>query len=156
LRLLENLLIFPFPLSHKPKKNLGGIDLKAVEVSIRSNEKCEFIDITERVNDLISIEEGFCIVYCPHTTAGLAINEGADPAVKVDIIEALDRLVPDNLGYRHLEGNSPSHIKASLVGNSLNILVERGTLRLGTWESIYFCEFDGPRSRRIFLKFIEG
>jgi secondary thiamine-phosphate synthase enzyme len=125
-----------------------------MEINLRTSQREEFIDITQMVRELVNLKEGVCIVYCPHTTSGLAINEGADPAVRKDIIDALKRLVPDNLSYRHREGNSPAHIKASLIGNSLNILIENGNLQLGTWESIYFCEFDGPRDRRVFIKFV--
>jgi secondary thiamine-phosphate synthase enzyme len=94
-----------------------------MEINLRTSQREEFIDITQMVRELVNLKEGVCIVYCPHTTSGLAINEGADPAVRKDIIDALKRLVPDNLSYRHREGNSPAHIKASLIGNSLNILI---------------------------------
>ena len=93
-------------------------------------------------------------MYCPHTTAGLTINEGADPSVRVDILNALKRLVPDNLDYKHLEGNSPAHIKASLMGSSLTILVENNKLKLGHWQKVFFCEFDGPRNRKIYVELL--
>lgn len=124
-----------------------------MELSIDTNNKEEFIDITKHIEELLNIKEGICIVYCPHTTAGLTINEGADPSVKSDILNALDKLTP-KLNYKHFEGNSPAHIKSSIMGNSLNILIEDNRLKLGQWQSIYFCEFDGPRTRKIYLKFL--
>ena len=124
-----------------------------MEILVKTNQKQAFIDITNNINKLLKIKNGICIVYCPHTTAGLTINEGADPNVKQDILDALDELTP-KLNYKHMEGNSPAHIKSSLMGNSLNIIIENGELKLGTWQSIYFCEFDGPRQRKIFIKFL--
>ena len=126
-----------------------------MQLDIKSTKKEEFIDITDKINDLLNIDNGTCILYCPHTTAGLTINEGADPSVKVDIINALKRIVPDNIDYEHSEGNSPAHIKASLMGSSLTILVENKKLKLGTWQSVFFCEFDGPRDRKIHVKVIQ-
>lgn len=120
-----------------------------MQLDIKSTKKEEFIDITDNINDLLNIDNGTCILYCPHTTSGLTINEGADPSVKVDIINALKRLVPDNINYEHSEGNSPAHIKASLMGSSLTILVENKKLKLGMWQSVFFCEFDGPRNRKV-------
>ena len=125
-----------------------------MQLDIKSSEKEEFIDITHRINDLLNIDNGTCILYCPHTTSGLTINEGADPSVKSDIINALKRLVPDNINYEHAEGNSPAHIKASLMGSSLTILVEKKKLKLGRWQSVFFCEFDGPRNRKLIIKTI--
>ena len=124
-----------------------------MKLDVKSEKKEEFIDITDEINRLSNIDNGTCILYCPHTTAGLTINEGADPSVRVDILNALKRLVPDNIDYKHLEGNSPAHIKASLMGSSLTILVENKKLKLGRWQSIFFCEFDGPRNRKLMLKF---
>ncbi len=123
-------------------------------LKIKTNKENEFIDITDKINNLIDIEEGICIIYCPHTTAGLTINEGADPSVKKDIISTLNKLIPDDPSYEHLEGNSAAHVKSSLVGNSLNIIIEKGKLKLGVWESIFFCEFDGPRNREIYIKIL--
>ena len=120
-----------------------------MKLDVRSTKKEEFIDITDNINDLLNIDNGTCILYCPHTTAGLTINEGADPSVKVDILNALKRIVPDNINYEHSEGNSPAHIKSSLMGSSLTILVENKKLKLGTWQSVFFCEFDGPRNRKV-------
>ncbi len=120
-----------------------------MKLDIKSSEKEEFIDITDKINSLLDIDNGICILYCPHTTAGLTINEGADPSVKSDIINALKRIVPNNINYEHSEGNSPAHIKVSLMGSSLTILVENKKLKLGRWQSVFFCEFDGPRNRKV-------
>ena len=131
--------------------------MKTIKISTKKRE--EFIDITRDVDKGISqtkIDSGLCIVFCPHTTAALTINENADPLVKKDIINQLGKLIPEGKGYSHLEGNSDSHIKASIFGSSLNIIVENGGLVLGTWQGIYFCEFDGPRSREVYLKVIKG
>lgn len=125
------------------------------EIPIKSMAKTEFIDITDHVQDAINelnIKKGVCYLFVPHTTAGITINEGADPSVKKDIEEQLVKLVPFDGSYHHSEGNSPAHIKASLLGFSTFILIEEGRLLLGTWQSIYFCEFDGPRNRRVSLK----
>jgi secondary thiamine-phosphate synthase enzyme len=115
----------------------------------------EFIDITDRVQESVKrlkILDGICVVYVPHTTAGLTVNENADPSVQQDIIMALDRVVPPEQPYKHGEGNSPAHIKASLLGSSVTVFVESGRLVLGTWQGICFCEFDGPRNRRVYVK----
>jgi len=128
------------------------------ELPIRSSARTEFIDITDHVQKAISelhVKNGVCYLYVPHTTAALIINEGADPSVRRDIDEQLSRLVPFNGGYHHTEGNSPAHIKASLLGSSAIVFIEDGRLHLGTWQSIYFCEFDGPRDRRVSLKVIK-
>lgn len=127
------------------------------EIPIKSMAKTEFIDITDHVQEAIdelNIKKGVCYLFVPHTTAGITINEGADPSVKKDIEEQLVKLVPFDGSYHHSEGNSPAHIKASLLGFSTFILIEEGRLLLGTWQSIYFCEFDGPRNRRVSLKVI--
>ena len=124
-------------------------------ISIRTDAQVEFIDITDRVQkavEKLQISNGICYVDVPHTTAGLTVNENADPSVRRDIIMALNRMVPDDLPYQHQEGNSSAHIKASLVGTSTAVLVSSGQLVLGTWQGIYFCEFDGPRARRIFVR----
>ncbi|MGB9810064.1 MAG: secondary thiamine-phosphate synthase enzyme YjbQ, partial [Caldanaerobacter sp.] len=107
------------------------------------------IDITREVQEEVKgsgVKEGICTVFVPHTTAGITINENADPTVKEDILSALDKIIP-NISFKHLEGNSDAHIKSSLVGNSVTVLIENGELVLGTWQGIYFCEFDGPRKR---------
>ncbi len=122
-------------------------------IDVRSRRKVEFIDITDQVQEIVSrehINEGICYLFVPHTTAGLTINENADPSVAEDIVTSLNKLF-DSMSFKHLEGNSPGHIKSSLIGCSLNVFVENKKLVLGTWQGIYFCEFDGPRSRKIYL-----
>ncbi|NLD35693.1 MAG: YjbQ family protein [Desulfatiglans sp.] len=129
-----------------------------VKIVIKSRSRSEMIDITHYVQDEISrsgIKEGACIIYVPHTTAGITINEGADPSVCDDIISKLTRLVPKNENYMHSEGNSDSHIKASLIGSSVTVIIEHNSLVLGTWQKIFFCEFDGPRSRSVYIKILK-
>lgn len=124
-------------------------------ISVKTGSRNEMVDITSSVQKEISkagVDEGLCVVYVPHTTAGVTINEGADPDVCTDIISKLNDLVPPNAGYRHMEGNADSHIKASLMGSSVTVLVEKGRLVLGTWQKIFFCEFDGPRTRRVHVR----
>ncbi|GFO53128.1 hypothetical protein GMSM_01350 [Geomonas sp. Red276] len=124
-------------------------------LTLRSREKTELIDITAQVEDLISnsrVTTGWCDVFVLHTTAAVTINEGADPAVKRDIAHCLDRLVPNAHYFTHAEGNSAAHVKSSLIGTSEKLLVERGKLVLGTWQALYFCEFDGPRERRVAIR----
>ncbi len=124
-------------------------------ISIKTHMRVDMVDITSSVqNEVVAsgVKDGICTVFVPHTTAGVTINEGADPAVCRDIMDFLNRMVPENAGYRHMEGNSDSHIKASLVGSSVTVLVENGRLVLGTWQKIFFCEFDGPRSRKTFIQ----
>ena len=126
-------------------------------LNVKSKSKTEFIDITEDIRALIKesgVQQGVCHIYVPHTTAGVTINEGADPAVKRDIIAALNRMVPFEGDYHHMEGNSAAHIKSTLVGAAQIVLIEEGKLLLGTWQSIYFCEFDGPRHRRVLVKIV--
>ncbi len=126
-------------------------------LNVKSKSKTEFIDITEDIRSLIKesgVQHGVCHIYVPHTTAGVTINEGADPAVKRDIIAALNRMVPFEGDYHHMEGNSAAHIKSTLVGAAQIVLIEEGKLLLGTWQSIYFCEFDGPRHRRVLVKIV--
>ncbi len=129
------------------------------EIEVRTSRREEFIDITRKVEDVVAasgVEEGVCYVYVPHTTAGVFINEHADPSVALDIKDTLARLVPPGAGYRHLEGNADAHIKATLVGTSQAVLVRGGRLLLGTWQGIFFAEFDGPRSRKVLVKVMEG
>ena len=124
-------------------------------ISVKTSSRVDMVDITSLVQKEASksgITDGICVVYIPHTTAGVTINEGADPAVCQDIITKLNELVPPNAGYRHMEGNSDSHIKASIIGSSVTILIENGRLVLGTWQKVFFCEFDGPRSRKVYVK----
>ena len=112
-------------------------------------------DITRQVKDALresGIANGLCVVYCPHTTAGITINENADPDVVRDLIFALEKTYPDRPEFRHAEGNSASHLKASVVGSSATLIVREGHLLLGTWQGVYFCEFDGPRTRRFFVE----
>ena len=130
----------------------------ALNFSVKSKSRSEMIDITHFVQREVSgsgIKDGACIIYVPHTTAGITINEGADPSVCGDIISKLARLVPKNENYMHCEGNSDSHIKASLTGSSVTVIIENNSLVLGTWQKIYFCEFDGPRSRDVYLKIMK-
>jgi secondary thiamine-phosphate synthase enzyme len=127
-------------------------------LNIKSKSKIDFIDITSELNNLIEeskIKSGLCFIYVPHTTAAITINEGADPSVKKDIIIALNKLIPFEWDYQHLEGNSAAHIKSSILGVSQSAIIEDGRLLLGTWQSVYFCEFDGPRHRKVYIKFIE-
>jgi secondary thiamine-phosphate synthase enzyme len=124
-------------------------------INVKTRSRIEMVDITSLVQKEISkskTSDGLCLVYVPHTTAGITINEGADPAVCKDILDKLNELVPANAGYRHMEGNADSHIKASLMGSSVHVMVENGHLVLGTWQKIFFCEFDGPRSRRVYCQ----
>ena len=117
------------------------------------------LDITPSIKEAVKssgIKDGFCIIYVPHTTAGITINENADPSVKEDMIGALRKIVPDSLTYTHAEENSPAHIKASLIGSSVEILIENGIPVLGTWQGIFLCEFDGPRQRQIYLKIFKA
>lgn len=129
-----------------------------VEISISTKKHNEFVDISTQIRNVIddnNWENGVLFLNTLHTTAGLTINENADPDVKSDIITALEELIP-KLNFKHFEGNSDAHIKSSLMGTALTIPVIRGQLVLGTWQGIYFCEFDGPRSRKIHLSFLKG
>ena len=126
-------------------------------INVNSSERSEFIDITAKIESLVEsseVSDGICHLYVPHTTAAVTINEGADPSVKRDIIASLDKLVPHAGDYLHMEGNSDAHIKATLTGNSDTIFIEKGSLVLGTWQAVYFCEFDGPRSRQLMVKIV--
>ena len=124
-------------------------------LSIRTHSRSELMDITPLVRDIVhksKIENGVCCVFIPHTTAGITINENADPSVRQDILTELDKLVPWQGDYTHLEGNAAAHIKASLVGSSETIPIEKGDLALGTWQGVFFAEFDGPRRREVWIK----
>ena len=128
-------------------------------LQVRTSSKTELIDITRSVQGAIQksgAKEGICHIYVPHTTAGITINENADPSVLEDILMQLNKIVPSQDRYRHMEGNSPAHIKASLVGSSQVVFIEAGKLVLGTWQGIFFCEFDGPRSRQVYVKVIKS
>lgn len=129
------------------------------EFRISTGSRDEFVDITGKAREALiasGIKDGVCRIFVPHTTAAVTINEGADPAVTRDIIMALDKAIPHAGGYRHAEGNSAAHIKTTLVGSSETILVRDGNLVLGTWQAVYFCEFDGPRSRKVLIECTEG
>ncbi|ADN01016.1 secondary thiamine-phosphate synthase enzyme YjbQ [Spirochaeta thermophila] len=126
-------------------------------ISVRTGERVQVVLITREVQEIVArsgVEEGICVVYSPHTTAGITINEAADPSVIRDFLMETGKIVPFQDGYAHAEGNSAAHIKTSLVGPSVTIPVEGGTLALGTWQGIYFCEFDGPRTRKVFVQII--
>ncbi len=125
--------------------------------TVKTHERTQLIDITSQVQEMVTAsgcKEGTCMVYCPHTTGAITINESADPSVRSDIIMALNQIVPWDAPYRHMEGNSPAHVKSSLVGASELIAVESGRLVLGTWQGVFFCEFDGPRTRKVHVRFI--
>jgi secondary thiamine-phosphate synthase enzyme len=122
---------------------------------VTTRQHTQMVDITAEVQRVVAgngTQDGVALIFCPHTTAGLTINENADPSVCTDIMETLERMVPWRANYRHTEGNAAAHVKSSLVGHSLTVLVEAGRLVLGTWQGIFFCEFDGPRSRQVLVQ----
>jgi len=128
------------------------------EINVSSKKRNEMIDITYDVQRLMDEEhliEGHLLIYVPHTTAGVTINEGADPSVQRDIIETLKKLVPENAGYMHMEGNSDAHIKASLLGSSVTVIIKNKKLVLGTWQHIFFFEGDGPRNRKVYVDMVK-
>jgi len=125
------------------------------KISVTSRKRNEFIDITDQIQQVVAdcgVASGICYAYVPHTTAGIVINEGADPDVVTDILSSLERLVPPGADYQHREGNADAHIKAALVGTSENIIINQGRLMLGTWQHVFFCEFDGPRHREVYVE----
>jgi secondary thiamine-phosphate synthase enzyme len=125
------------------------------QLSIRTRVKVEFQDITQRIQDTVDssgIDSGVCHIFVPHTTAAIIVNEHADPNVTDDIASRLETMVPQHFNYRHTEGNADAHIKASLLGNSLTLIIDSGRITLGTWQGIFLCEFDGPRSRTVVIK----
>ncbi len=125
------------------------------EIRISTKSRTELVDITSDVQKVVAesgVADGVCHVYVPHTTAGVTINENADPSVREDILMELNKIIPLQDNYKHLEGNAAAHVKATIVGSSETILVERGRLMLGTWQGVFFCEFDGPRSRRVLTR----
>ncbi len=127
-------------------------------INVKSRVRNEFIDITDKIQEAVreeGVASGICYIFVPHTTAGVTINEGADTSVQRDIQIALSRLVPVEADYAHREGNADAHIKSTLVGTSTVVFVDDGKLILGTWQAIYFCEFDGPRHRRVAVKVIK-
>ncbi len=126
---------------------------------VRTASRIEMVDITDKVKELVhssEVTEGVCHIFVAHTTAGLTINENADPSVQADILMVLNKVISDREAYRHSEGNSPAHIKASLMGPNLSVLVSNRSLLLGTWQGIYLCEFDGPRTRKVHIKIMAG
>lgn len=126
-------------------------------INVSTQKRTQMLDITTQVAEKVKregLKEGTCIIYCPHTTAGITINENADPSVRQDILNHLEKLVPFKGNYSHLEGNADAHIKASIIGSSATVIVSDGRLMLGTWQGIFFCEFDGPRQRKVFLQLI--
>ena len=123
------------------------------QFTIQTSRRNEFIDITAQVQDLVEeVSEGVATVFVPHTTTGITINENADPAVPRNILKKLEKLIPQQYNYSHMEGNSDAHIKASLFGSSVRVIIKDGQLLLGTWQSIFFCEFDGPRTRKFYVQ----
>lgn len=127
--------------------------MRTLEIRTRAGE--EIVDLTFEVQGVVAssgVKDGLCLIFVPHTTAGVTINENADPDVQADILTALRHAVPDSLPFAHSEGNSPAHVKASLIGSSVTVIVKDGKLRLGTWQGIQFCEFDGPRSRKLYVQ----
>jgi len=128
-------------------------------IQVRTASRIQFVDMTSRVRDVIArsgVDNGMAIVYVPHTTAAVTINEAADPSVVADIIAVTSQLVPLLESYRHMEGNSDAHIKASLIGSSIHLIVSSGEPVLGTWQGVFFCEFDGPRTRKVHVKVVSG
>ncbi len=124
-------------------------------IRVKTHSRTELLDITGEMQEAINkkgLTDGAVIAYVPHTTAGIIVNEGADPAVKRDILAVLNMVIPDNFDYRHMEGNSPAHIKSSLTGSSVQVIVTSGKLAMGTWQRIFFCEFDGPRNRKVWIQ----
>ena len=128
-------------------------------LEIATSSRAQMVDVTREVQRAVSesgVQEGFCHIYVPHTTAGIAINENADPSVAQDILAVLEKIAPRSGSYRHLEGNADSHVKACIVGSSETVLIEGGRLVLGTWQGLFLCEFDGPRRRRLLVKVVEA
>jgi secondary thiamine-phosphate synthase enzyme len=129
-----------------------------IEMAVPTSGKIQLRDVTREVAEIVrasDVSEGICIVYCPHTTAGLVINENADPDVASDLERAFEKMVPD-VRFDHMEGNSPAHFLSSVTRPSLQILIENSRLQLGRWQALYFCEFDGPRQRKLWVKVLRG
>lgn len=130
-----------------------------LQKKVKTKDRVELVDITKKVKKLVedqSIKSGILVINIPHTTAGVTINENADPSVKKDIVNELNKVIPFNDNYNHLEGNSAAHIKSSIIGSDQIIIIENGKLQLGRWQGIFFCEFDGPRNRKMNFKIIES
>lgn len=126
-------------------------------IDVKSRARTEFLDVTSEVQQLVQnsgIREGICYVFVPHTTAGVTINENADPTVQKDMLAEMNKIIPFRDNYMHSEGNSAAHIKSSVFGNSVFVFIDQGSLALGTWQGIYFCEFDGPRRRKMYVKIV--
>ena len=135
----------------------GKNQMEKFEYPVRTDEE-GFYNVTQQVRDAVrksGVQDGVCVIYSPHTTAGITINENADPNVVKDMLFGLKKTFPDRPEYRHMEGNTTAHLKASFMGSSATVLIENGGLVLGTWQGIYFCEFDGPRTRKYFVKIME-
>ena len=127
--------------------------------TVKSGKQTELIDITAKIQDAVlsaDIGQGLCMLYVPHTTAAITINESADPSVRGDIMMVLNQIIPWDANYKHLEGNSPAHVKSTLVGASELVAIENGSLVLGTWQGLFFCEFDGPRTRKVHVRILDG
>lgn len=130
-----------------------------MEISVKTNSGQEFIELNSVLEEELAqsgVKDGLMTVFIPHTTAGITINENADPDVVRDMLNSFNKNFPVEGNYLHMEGNSHAHIKASIMGSSVNLIIENGRLALGTWQGVYFCEFDGPRLRKMFIKIIEG
>lgn len=128
------------------------------EISVSTPQKTAFVDVTEKIEEVVKeskIKNGICFIYVPHTTCGILINENYDPSVVRDIVNTYERIVPQNLPYAHLEGNSPAHIKSTIVGVNTFVFIREGKLKLGTWQGIFLAEFDGPRYRKLWIDIIE-
>jgi secondary thiamine-phosphate synthase enzyme len=133
--------------------------MKRLQIQIETSGRCEVVLARSRIEEALAgvgAGDGLCHLWCPHTTAGITVNEGADPDVPRDFLDRLDQLVPWRAGYHHAEGNAAAHIKAVMVGPDVTVAVEGGRLALGTWQDVYFCEFDGPRRRTLEIRFVPG
>lgn len=127
-------------------------------MKVSTHKRCELVDITKQVQNVITkhkLQEGVLHIFCPHTTAAVTVNENYDPSVQTDISDTLSKLIPHGAGYAHTEGNADAHIKAAMVGSSRTLFIENGKVAFGTWQGIYLCEFDGPRTRNVWLKIVK-
>jgi secondary thiamine-phosphate synthase enzyme len=142
----------------KNEQSVNILAMTLFEYSLSAQRK-DFYDVTPQVRDAVAksgVANGIAVVYCPHTTAGITINENADPDVIHDLLIGLDKAFPDRSEFRHAEGNSTAHLKSSAVGSSVTVIIEGGKLLLGTWQSVFFCEFDPPRNRKFYVKVLDG
>lgn len=129
------------------------------KIIVKTQRKNELVDITSEIRTIIhdnGLQEGFCVLFCPHTTSGITVNEAFDPSVKTDMLFSLNKISPNYPEFRHLEGNSDAHIKSSLIGSSINLIVSQGKVMLGQWQGIYFAEFDGPRTRELWIQIVSS